>query len=213
MRKLPSGRYQAGYLAPDNSVIYAEQTFRTKAAADRWLVLTEAELMSGTWMPPERRRETVGEWADRWLDQGQWQPRTREEYEEKLRGFVIPRWGEQAIGEVARDDVRVWIGELRGKGYSAGTIRHAVGILGRILRQAVEAGVMQSNPCDRLGLPSPRHAEMRVLTIGEVEGLAAVILRPELQAAGHGARPTGRHRPTRPSHLGSPRRLLWSSSR
>ncbi len=68
VRKLPSLRYQAGYLAPDGSVIYAEQTFPTKAMADRFLVLTESELMSGTWSSPERQRETVGEWANRWLE-------------------------------------------------------------------------------------------------------------------------------------------------
>ncbi|MHB1509354.1 MAG: hypothetical protein ACYCST_09615 [Acidimicrobiales bacterium] len=85
MRKLPSLRYQAGYLAPDSSVIYAEQTFPTKASADRWLVLTESELMSGTWMPPERRRETVAEWAERWMEGGHgWKPSTAASYRSKL---------------------------------------------------------------------------------------------------------------------------------
>jgi len=106
VRKLPSGRYQAGYLAPDNSVIYAEQTFPTKAMADRWLVLTEAEMMSGTWMPPERARETVAEWAGRWWRRDHLRRSTAVRDNGYLRRYILPEFGALPLGEIDRETVQ-----------------------------------------------------------------------------------------------------------
>ena len=176
VRKLPSLRYQAGYLAPDSSVIYAEQTFPTKAMADRFRVLTEAEMMSGTWMPPERRRETVGEWAERWLASGHaWKPKTRVDYEMRVRVYVEPRWGTREITSITRAEVRDWVAELIEDGSKPSTVRHAVGTLSRVVSLAVEDGVLNANPCDRVRLPRLPSAGVRPLTPSEVERLAKAL--------------------------------------
>ncbi|MHB1507971.1 MAG: tyrosine-type recombinase/integrase [Acidimicrobiales bacterium] len=191
VRKLPSGRYQAGYLAPDGSVIYAEQTFPTKAMADRFLVLTESALVGGTWTSPERQRETVGEWAKRWMAGGHaWKPKTKAWHTWLLRCHVLPRWGDTAIGDVRREDVRTWATELGASGLSAMTVRHIVGVLGRVFVLAVDSEAIPVNPCVALRLPSPRRQhEMRFLTVKQVEALATAISHPEIRLAGHGAGP------------------------
>ncbi len=195
VRKLPSGHYQAGYLAPDGSMIYADRTFPTKAMADRFLVLTEAEMLSGTWTAPERRRETVGEWAERWLtqgrSQGQWRATTANRYGNVVKTHVNTRWGSTPLGDVTREDVREWATEMREAGSALGTVRYAVGTLSRILQLAVDAGIILTNPCDRVRVGTPRPPEVRPLTVEDVEALATEIEQPELKTAGNGARPVG----------------------
>ncbi|MCL4414589.1 MAG: site-specific integrase [Actinobacteria bacterium] len=187
IRRLPSGRYQASYIGPDGIVHNADKTFATKAMAERWLSLTEADMVRGEWSAPERRAETVGEWAERWLEQGQWRPTTAAGYKSKVRTLVLPRWSATPIGEVRREDVRAWATGLADDGFSSASIRHAAGTLGRILDMAVESGALVVNPCARLRLRTPRQSEITPLTVDEVEALASAIERPEFPHAGHGA--------------------------
>lgn len=187
IRKLPSGRWQAGYTGPDGTVHQAGETFPTKAAAERWLSLAEADIVRGEWSAPERRAETVGEWAERWLMQGQWRAQTTASYRAKLRSLVLPRWKNAAVGDVTREDVRAWAADLATKGYSTASIRHGTGTLARVLALAVESGAIPTNPCDRLRLATPRPAEIRVLTTVQVEALAHAIEHPVFKPAGHGA--------------------------
>ncbi|MHB1712517.1 MAG: hypothetical protein ACYCV7_14140 [Acidimicrobiales bacterium] len=63
--KQRSGRYQAGYVAPDGTLRLAEQTFPHRAGAEKWLILIEADLLRGEWADPEREVGTVSEWAEK----------------------------------------------------------------------------------------------------------------------------------------------------
>ncbi|MDA8186198.1 MAG: tyrosine-type recombinase/integrase [Acidimicrobiales bacterium] len=193
IRKLPSGRYQASYIGPDGIVHNANETFPTKAMAERWLSLTEADMVRGEWAAPERRAETVGEWAERWLEQGQWRPGTERQYRQVVSTHVLARWKGVAVGDVAREDVRSWAAELANSGSSAATVRHAVGTLARILGLAVEAGTLTANPAVQLRLASPRPRRgLAVLTPEQVETLATEITRPEIRVGGNGSLGAGR---------------------
>jgi hypothetical protein len=43
VRRLPSGRYQAGYVGRDGARVYAPDTFVSERAADAWLVTIRAQ--------------------------------------------------------------------------------------------------------------------------------------------------------------------------
>ena len=47
VRELPSGRWQARYKGPDGIDRPAPRTFDSKTSAERWLTLTEAEIIQG----------------------------------------------------------------------------------------------------------------------------------------------------------------------
>ena len=162
--------------------------------ADRFLVLTESELMSGTWTSPERQRETVAEWAERWMAGGRGRkPKTKAWHTWLLGCHVLPQWGSTSIGDVRRDDIRAWATELGSTGLSATTVRHIVGVLGRVLALAVDSEAIPVNPCTSLRLPSPRRQhEMRFLSVEQVEALAEAITHPKIRPAGNGARSTRR---------------------
>lgn len=197
VRELPSGRFQAGYVAPDGTTCRADTTFPTRAAAERWLSVTEADLLRGEWTDPRRRQETVGEWAARWLATGQWSPKTVAWHHYLVRVHINPKWKATPVGDVTREEIRAWAAALTSKGLAPQTMRHIVGILTRVLGAATEAGVIPSNPATRLRLPSTSPTiEMHVLAPAETERLAEAIARPALRTAGNGAQPTAR--PFRP---------------
>ena len=54
MRRLPSGRWQVRYTAPDGLRRTTGETYRTKADATRVLALIEAEIVRGAWVDPAR---------------------------------------------------------------------------------------------------------------------------------------------------------------
>jgi excisionase family DNA binding protein len=58
VRKLPSGRFQASFIAPSGKRQTALRTFRTKTDADRWLTTVEADLSRGAWLNEDLGRQT-----------------------------------------------------------------------------------------------------------------------------------------------------------
>lgn len=178
----------------------------TLVSLGTWQTKTEAEreALHFAANAEERRphaptdQATVEEWAERWYGDAsrRLRPKTLLGYRSMLKNFVVPRWGDLQIGSVTRGDVLGWANRLAGDGYSAKTVRHAAGVLQRVLRYAVECEALASSPIDRLRLPTPRQLPVRPLTIKEVERLAHEIEHPVFRPAGNGATPTGRqHRP------------------
>jgi len=172
-------------------------TFPTKRDAEQALVLAEAEMLRSK--RPLGASGTVAEWGERWLRDGErrWRATTTTGHRSLLHRHVLPRWGEVPVGEVRRSDVLAWTEDLAASGLSAARVRHAAGTLQRVLRCAVEHEALPASPIERLRLATPRPAEVRPLTVEEVERLARTIEHPEYPQAGHGAgQPAHRlHRP------------------
>ena len=153
----------------------------------------EADLLRGEWTDPRRRQETISEWAERWLQQGQWSPKTVAWHRYLVRVHIIPKWGATTIGNLNKEEIRAWAAELSSTDLAPKTMRHIVGVLTRILGTATEAGVIPSNPATRLRLPSaPPSTEKHFLTPEDVERLAETIAHPAFRTAGNGAQPSGR---------------------
>lgn len=107
IRKLPSGRYQMRYLAPDGLYRSAPQTFATRTDADRFLAKIQADMDRGSWIDPDLGRVTLHAYADRWLaDRTSLRPRTRELYAGLLRRHVLPELGEVRLRDLAPAVVR-----------------------------------------------------------------------------------------------------------
>jgi len=174
INKLRSGRYQAGYIAPDGRVVYAEQTFPTKTAADRWLMLVESELSRDTWTPPERRRETVAEWSDRWLgSRTRLAERTVELYRWLLDRHILSVLGDIALGDLSGDDVLEWYQSLASTHRT--TAAKAYRLLSSIMRAAVDDGVLARSPCRLAGAGREDAPTRPTATVVEVDRLATAM--------------------------------------
>ena len=87
IRKLPSGRYQARYTAPNGSLISAPITFDTRMDAEAFQATQRADLVRGTWASPKAKPLTFGDYAERQLSQRELKPRTYAHYRTMLDKF------------------------------------------------------------------------------------------------------------------------------
>jgi len=71
VRELPSGRWQARYKGSDGIDRPAPHTFDSKTSAERWLTLTEAEIIQGDWIDPDAGRVLFGKYASDWIEERQ----------------------------------------------------------------------------------------------------------------------------------------------
>jgi integrase len=89
IRKLPSGRHQARYTAPDGTIVNAPRTYASIREADSWLAQQQADLSRGTWQDPNAGAITLSEYATSWLaSRSALAPRTRDLYQRLLDQWI-----------------------------------------------------------------------------------------------------------------------------
>ncbi len=170
VRKLPSGRYQARYLAPDGTDRPAPNTFATKSEAARWLTLKEAELARNSLtVDPAAAEMPLADYAASWIRH---RPGLRGKtivlYDGLLRNHIKPHLGEKRLNQLTGPMLRAWRTDLLDNGLGPVTAAKAYRLLRSILATAVEDRILEYNPCFIKGAPSERSPERPTLTEREV---------------------------------------------
>jgi site-specific recombinase XerD len=169
--KRPDGRWRARYKAPDGR--WRAQHFDRKADATAFLDGIASQVVTGTYVAPERGKLTVAEWADKWIaGKVSLKPSTRATYKSILKHHVKPRWERVALADVAHEDIAEWIGDLRAGGLSASRTRQVHTVFAAMLDAAVRSRRLPSNPARGVELPRLPALKHRYLTHGEVAALA-----------------------------------------
>lgn len=141
LRKLPSGRWQARYPAPDGETYTARTeddkplTFLTKTDARTWLASVHTKIAHGEWEPPStlaarRRTEAAAEkarsigfseYADRWLAFVRVEPKrggkrraiaTIRSYKSKVDGYLMPEFADTPVRHIDENRIRVMTDRL-----------------------------------------------------------------------------------------------------
>ena len=154
--RLPSGRYRARYMGPDQIRHSAPYTFDSKQDAEGWLT-DERRLLAvaGAWTPPKDRARakhraktealTFGKYADAWLRDRNIKPRTRQHYRSLLDRQLFPTFEDVPLTDLTPETVRAWHALT---GTSTPTLRaHAYGLMRTILGSAVSDRLVLTNPC------------------------------------------------------------------
>ena len=139
------GRRKAKRIGTDRKA--AEQVKRVLEAK---LALGDLGLMEDT----AANRPEFGTYADAWLKeyaQMECKASTANGYQGVLRQYLRPKFGFKHLDEINRQDVKSLISDLIAKDLSRSTIRNAVSVLRGILNQAIEDGLLDSNPAVNLG--------------------------------------------------------------
>jgi hypothetical protein len=93
IRKLPSGRYQASYIAPNGRRRKALSTFATKTDAAKWLDQTRASILEGRWRDPILGKLRFIDYAEQWIaERPGLRPRTADLYRWLLNRYLTPSW-------------------------------------------------------------------------------------------------------------------------
>lgn len=176
VRRLPSGRWQARYSAPDRTRVTAERTFGTRAEAGSYLVGVQADLDRGPFLDPVASTETFGEYATTWLaHRADLRPRTAELYDGLLNRHLLPHLGDVPLNRLAPAAVRRWHAGRLQAGVGRSTVAKAYRLLKTILNTAVADEVLPRNPCLLRGAGSERTPERVPPTLLEAYALADAI--------------------------------------
>jgi len=108
----------------------------------------EARKLAGTCIDPRAGRIRLGEFTEQatagWVNRRE---STKAHDESYLRSLVLPAFTDMPIGAISVFDVQEWISDLDVDGYAPATIRKAYQLLGRILNDAVNGGLIARSPC------------------------------------------------------------------
>jgi integrase len=153
------------------------KTFATKRQATDHLARMIADRSRGDYLDPQRAQTKLSVVAADWLQLKRLtiRPKTVEGYEGNLKVHVLPSLGDRPVGSITTADVRRWIAQ-RSLVVKPNTVRNAYRLLNAILSHAVEDQLIRYNPCAPLrrgSLPTPANNPMKVLTVEQVELVAA----------------------------------------
>ncbi|MBN6037363.1 site-specific integrase [Amycolatopsis sp. 195334CR] len=174
-RKLPSGRYQARYLGPDNLVHPAPRTFATKRDAEQWLSVVESEIISGDWLDPELGKVSFSDYGAAWIRERKVSRRVREEHASIWRNHVEPFLGRHHVNRVTPEIIRRWRSNLLDSGRSEDRTAKAYRLVRSMFTTAVDDGRIKRNPCRIKGADQHRTPERPHASIDEVYALAGVM--------------------------------------
>jgi integrase len=163
----------------DGSVM-SEGGFPSRKAAQNRAREIEVDQRRHAHHDPALAQLTLDEWLPRWWPTLDIDELTAENYQYLVTKHIGPRFAHLALGDIHSSDINRWSAELYACGYEHSTVQGIIGLLGRILSDAVDDGLIPANPVHHHRNRGKRarhiHREMLWATPEEV-------LRGALQAA------------------------------
>ncbi len=152
-------------------------SFRTKADAERALLLVGADKQRGGWVDPRNGKVTLEDYANSWLaHRHNLRIRTVELYRSQLDNHIVPALGRRELSKLSTAEVRVWFANLvQESGLAPTTAAKCYRLLRTILNTAVEDELIVKNPCVIKGAATERSPERPIATIAQVDALATAI--------------------------------------
>lgn len=141
----------------------------TRRQAEKQLQARLVAIREKRWRPASPL--TFGEYADRWLEQGEtrrdWKPRTVVAYT-----TVVARlkraFGAKRLADLRPRDVAAYIADQTTDGFAPATVNRDVSILHDLLKVAVREELIDSNPASGAERPRVRQRRWRILKPVEV---------------------------------------------
>ena len=171
MRRLESGRIQVRYRDPGGR----ERSFtaETVTEARRRQAEVRADLSRGKWRDPAGLRRPFIEWATIWRQAWGARATTTAAADVRLKRYVYPKWRNWQLGAIDRVAIQTWVNELARTELSPATVVAIFNLLRSILKAAVDAELIPSNPAVRVKLPPVGTRDGRVLSPEEAAALIA----------------------------------------
>lgn len=182
VRRLPSGRWQARFPAPEShetpgKLINAPRTFDSKGDAEAWLARQIRDVRDEAWTEPNEEEvedPTLREYARRWLTIRDLGPRTRADYERLFERFIDEPLGDVRLSRLKVATINDWYAALDST--KPTTRARTYGVLHAILETAVEEDLIEKNPAKvRRGGQAPKAEPRTPATLDELEVIVAAL--------------------------------------
>ena len=176
---------EAGRQRRRRRFFYGSTASEARAARDEYLRKAGKDAPDG-----DVATLTVSEFADRFFRHiddriagGELRETTKNSYDQIIRLYVIPTFGEVPIASLKSEQIKRFYDSLRSK-VSAPRIARIHVILGAMLNLALEERVIATSPLEAIKRAAPRHRRARVeaLTEKEAQGLRRAAKGHRLEA-------------------------------
>jgi integrase len=157
------------------------RTFATLTEADAFLKTTRHAVHTGDYIPPEAGRVTFGDVAAAWLggkQRANLKARTLDGYQHVINSWLA-RWATRPVGSITHLEVQQLLTDLSER--KPQTVRNVFNVLRGVMDEAVDAGYVRANPCQRFAKKMPaanRTHRARFLMPQEVARLAGEMPGP-----------------------------------
>lgn len=183
-------RYRALYLAPDGRWI-TTGTFGDRRTAVKAATLAEAEAGTQRWVDPRRGKITFASFVAQAYEptMGTLEATTRRGYHSMLRTHLLPKWGDRPLVSIRPSEIGQWVSDpfpprafpanrpkMAERPRSPQKAVDAYALFRKILDLAVHDGVLTSNPCVGIKLPTQPELEVKIITPEEFDLLLEKIL-------------------------------------
>jgi integrase len=160
--KTAAGTFRANWRDPAGR--QKSKTFKTKKEANAYLAEVESAVNRGTYVAPNAGRVRFHVHTERWAASRHLADRTNERTASVLRCHVLPKWSDWPIGKIDNMAVQGWVTDL-GKRLAPATVAKCFGVLRLILRSALRARLIATDPTEGVTVPSTYQARPLTTTI------------------------------------------------
>ena len=144
--------------------------FVRKVDAQQHLVTVQHQLLTHTYIDPDKIKTTVRDYSKVWLARQSWRPRTRLSAEGIMDKHFLPRFGDRPIGAVRRGDLEAWAASLP---LSPATVRLVMQYVSSLFAAAVTDGYLATNPATGAKTPRVDRAPIVPPTVEQIRSLQA----------------------------------------
>lgn len=145
------GRYK---VAPGKHLTVVDERgkaikFATKGEAQRAASEAENKYRRGDWRDPALGQETFGEYANRWYASQDLAASTMQNYRRHIEEHLLPEFEDKALAGILRTDVDLWEKKEKAALYAASSVKTWRSTLHLIFEDAIDEGLIASNPAAR----------------------------------------------------------------
>ena len=177
IRKRPDrpAPWRSRYRGPDGKE--HSNSFHRRPEAERWLRNELQKQDRGLWVDPSAGAVPFREYAEDWYRGLTLRPKTVAGYRSLPDSRILPVLGAIELRRITPDLLRGWVADMAEEGLSASRMGQAKRVVGAVLAQAVDDGLIGRNPTDTVKVPKTRPRKQRYLSAEQVTELAAAVGR------------------------------------
>lgn len=156
----------------DDGSIFTENGFPDQAEADHRAADVESDQRRRRFVDPRLAQTTIDEWIRQWSDAHRVANVTWATYDSHIRNHILPRWSGTALGDIQRIAVKGWVNRTLRPNMADKSAQDILVLFSMILGEAVNEGLVGSNPCRKLRISFEDRPERPHATTDEVDALA-----------------------------------------
>ncbi len=150
------------------------RSYPTSADANAHYRKVLGDMGRGEYVDARRARTTLAEWADDWLAGARNVGHGGRDIYRQALDRILPELGKVPLGQISAADIDHYM-DTRLETHAPSTVHRDYRTLHRMCAVAVARGLIVRNPCEHVQPPKiPRH-DRTVLTVDQVDALAAAI--------------------------------------